>query len=320
MESAPTERSGNGTFRGLRARQSGSKLRALQTLRAIPKRKDTCLPNSLDPGILMHAMKNRLGLIALILGCLGLGVAVILIKTKATEEKKAATETILDLSNKLVYTSGKWEEEKNNATLLYKDLEAQKKALGELTNTFTEVSATLDKTKATLDKTQASLEASEKEVAKRDAKIGELEAQNQALDKQAMDLSSSITNLTVQIASTQKKLAASEGDKAFLEKELKRLMAEKAELERQFNDLTVLRAQVAKLKEELNIARRIEWIRQGLFASSEQKGAQKLMQGLNAPQGAQAKAPKPTYDLNVEVSADGSVKVIPPPTNAPAAK
>src|SRR5207253_5788667 len=115
----------------------------------------------------------------------------------------------------------------------------------------------------------------------------------QALDKQAIDLSASITNLTLQIADTQKRLDASEGDKAFLEKELKRLMAEKAELERQFNDLTVLRAQVSKLKEELSIARRLEWIRQGLFASTEQKGAQKLMQGVTATP--QAKAPRPNY-------------------------
>ena len=67
-------------------------------------------------------------------------------------------------------------------------------------------------------------------------------------------------------------------------------MAEKAELERQFNDLAVLRAQVSKLKEELSVARRLEWIRQGLFASTEQRGAQKLMQGLRrlAGQGSQA--------------------------------
>jgi len=132
------------------------------------------------------------------------------------------------------------------------------------------------------------------------------------LDKKAADLSLSLTNLTVQIAETQRKLAASEGDKAFLEKELKRLMGEKAELERQFNDLVVLRAQVAKLKEELNIARRLEWIRKGLFAVEEQKGAQLLMQRQPV-----AKTTN-VYDLNVEVNADGSVRVIPPLTNGPA--
>jgi chromosome segregation ATPase len=149
-------------------------------------------------------------------------------------------------------------------------------------------------------------------VARKDTRIAELENQNQALDKQALELTNAITSLTTQIGDTQRKLAASEGDKAFLEKELTRLIAEKAELERQFNDLAVLRAQVAKLKQDLNIARRIEWIRMGLFASEEQKGAQKLMQGASAPQ-YQTKSSKPAYDLNVEISADGSVKVVPPP-------
>ena len=96
------------------------------------------------------------------------------------------------------------------------------------------------------------------------------------------------------------------------------MMAEKAELERQFNDLAVLRAQVSKLKQELSIARRLEWIRRGLFASSEQKGAQKLMQGASAPAGPPAVA-RPAYDLNVEVGADGSVKVIPPLNSRPEA-
>jgi hypothetical protein len=70
---------------------------------------------------------------------------------------------------------------------------------------------------------------------------------------------------------------------------------------------------VAKLKEELSIARRIDWIRRGLFAATDEKGAQRLMQPSAS---AQPKAAKPSYDLNVEVSSDGSVKVIPPATNS----
>ncbi|HSU56424.1 MAG TPA: hypothetical protein VLT36_20360, partial [Candidatus Dormibacteraeota bacterium] len=102
------------------------------------------------------------------------------------------------------------------------------------------------------------------------------------------------------------------------EKELQRLIGEKSELERQFNDLTVLRAQVAKLKEELSVARRLDWIRRGLFANNEQKGAQKLMQGLQPATQVAKATPQPNYDLNVEITADGSVKVI-PPTNSPTA-
>jgi chromosome segregation ATPase len=275
--------------------------------------------------MLVPDMKNTIGLVVLAVICLGLGIALVSVKNKAAEEKQASGETILDLSNKLVVASGKLDDQRQVNAVLEKDLESRKTALTELTNKYTDVSANLAQTTAELTKTTASLQASQAEVAKRDTKISELENQNQLLDRQAVDLTTALTNLTSQIADTQKRLSASEGDKAFLEKELKRLIAEKAELERQFNDLTVLRAQVAKLKEELNIARRIEWIRQGIFANSDQKGAQKLMQGNRAPQ-TPAKAAKPAYDLNVEVSADGSVKVIPPlsarpdATNAPPAK
>jgi len=268
-------------------------------------------------------MKNRIGIIVLALLCLGLVIAVITIRNNAVEQKHNDTDAILGFSNKWVETSTKFEDQKQVNAELEKNLDGRKKDLLDLTNNFTTVSSNLSETAANLAKTEASLKTSQEEVAKRDAKIAELETQNQALDKQAVDLSASITNLTLQIADTQKRLAASEGDKAFLQKELTRLMAEKAELERQFNDLTVLRAQVSKLKQELNLARRLEWIRQGLFASSEQKGAQKLMQGLGASP-SQAKVARPLYDLNVEVGADGSVKVIPPPgrsaTNSAPAK
>ncbi len=258
------------------------------------------------------AMKNRIGLVVLVVVAVALAISLIVIRKQTSEQHQKDTASIETFSNDVVKTTAQLESQRQVNAALEKDLDTERKTTGELSNKVTEVSATLAQTSANLAQTEASLKASQQEVAKRDAKISELETQNQALDKRAADLSASITNLNLQIADTEKKLAASEGDKAFLQTELKRLMAEKAELERQFNDLTVLRAQVAKLKEELNIARRIEWIRQGIFASSEQKGAQKLMQGMNVPQVAQAKPPKPAYDLNVEVKADGSVKVLPP--------
>jgi len=263
-------------------------------------------------------MKNRLALIVLVVLCLGLGIGLIV----STRQVSTQQTRVDDYSNQVVVVQGHLSEQRDVNAKFEKDLEAERKAMNELTNNFTRVSANLTEVSANLAKTGDSLKASQQEVVKRDTRISELENQNQALDKHATELSTSITNLTTQIADTEKKLAASEGDKAFLEKELKRMMAEKAELERQFNDLAVLRAQVAKIKEELNIARRIEWIRQGLFASAEQKGAQKLMQSGTAVS-AQAKAQKASYDLNVEVTADGSVKVIPPltqSTNSPPAK
>lgn len=283
-------------------------------------RPDRHLPKPATRCILVRNMKNRIGVIIvlLVLVCVGLGIALIAIKNQASNQERDYVEKNSALSNRLVQADDQLERQKQVTADLYAEREKRTKELDILTNKYVESLATITRVTNSLAKTEAALKTSQEEAAKRDAKIAELEAQNQALDKQAVDLSAAITNLTTQIEETKRKLATSEGEKGFLDKELKRLMAEKAELERQFNDLAVLRAQVSKLKEELSVARRLEWIRQGLFASTDQRGAQKLMQGPAATT-ATVKAPKPTYDLNVEVSADGSIKVIPPLTNRPAA-
>ena len=266
-------------------------------------------------GIVLCTMKNRVGVIVLILVllCVGLGVVLFAMKKKTTEELHDAAVTNSALSNNVVQINDQLDRQKLVNDELSKDRENRIKEFMSLTNKYVESLATIAQVSSNLAQTEAALKTSQEETAKRDTRIAGLEAQNLALDKQAVDLSTAITNLTTQIEETKRKLATSEGEKGFLEKELKRLMVEKSELEKQFNDLTVLRAQVSKLKEELSVARRLEWIRQGLFASTEQRGAQRLMQG------AAARAPKPSYDLNVEVRSDGSVKVIPLSTNLPAA-
>jgi DNA repair exonuclease SbcCD ATPase subunit len=269
----------------------------------------TPLPKPHEQGILLDAMKNRIGVIILVVVCVVLGIGLISIKRQADTQRAKDGDSIQNLSNKWNVAANQLDETKQVNAELRKDLDAEKKNYSDLTNNFSQVSANLAQA-------ETSLRTSEQEVAKRDVKIAELESQNQALDRRAQDLSLDITNLTAKIDETQKKLLASEGDKSLLEKELKRMVAEKAELERQFNDLTVLRAQVAKLREEQMIARRMDWTARGIYAAAEQKGAQRLMTGLVAP--SQARAAKPNYDLNVEVTSDGSVRVIPPLTNSPA--
>lgn len=263
-------------------------------------------------------MKNRVGLIILILISVGLVIGLIWSQKTASDQRTEFTDRIGGLSNQVVNTRADLEKEKQVNAELESDRARQNQALNSLTNLYTDTAENLQKTSATLKSTQ---EEMAKQVAQRDARISELESQNQALDQRAIDLSTSITNLTSQIEETQKKLLASEGDKAALETELKRLMAEKAELERQFNDIKILRAQVAKLKEELNISRRLEWIRKGLFTSDSQKGAEKLMKlsAQSASTNSTTPAKQPAYDLNVEVKSDGTVRVIPATTNAPAA-
>jgi chromosome segregation ATPase len=260
-------------------------------------------------------MKNRTGIIVLALICLGLGIATIYVKKKASEQHSEDQAAIMNLSNQWVKATANWEEQKQVSAMLQEDVKKAALSYAELSNHVDQVSSTLDKTSASLKATETKLASTEAELKEREARIAALETANQALDKQATELSTSITNLTIQITETKRRLAASEGDKAFLEKELKRLVGEKAELEKQFNDLAVLRAQVVKLKEELNVARRAQWIRQGLFASPEEKGAARLMK----PATTTTAAPKQNYDLNVEISREGGAKIV-PATNAPAAK
>lgn len=257
-------------------------------------------------------MNTRIGVVILAVVCIGLGVALFATKKNATGEKAKDTDKIYTLSNNWVKTSSDLEEQRQVNVQLTGDLSNRNESIVVLTNQLAE-------TFTTLAQTAQSLKAAQEEAAKNAARISELESQNQALDKQALDLSNTITNLSLAIEETKRKLATSEGDKAFLQKELTRLMAEKAELERQFNDLVVLRDQVRKLKEELGISKRLEWIRKGLFG--DQKGAEQMMK-LNAASrnssAAQAETKTNHYDLNVEVNQDGTVRVISPLTNRPA--
>lgn len=265
-------------------------------------------------------MKLKVAFIVLAVVAIGLGIGLISMKNQATKQHDDDVATIAVHSNQWVDVTKQLEEQKQKSTSLEKDVASGKDEISKLSNTLTQTSENLSKTEAALKAQQEETAKRDAKIAERDAKIAELENQNTALDKQATDLKGSINNLEAQIADTQKKLDASEGDKAFLTKELNRLMAEKAELEKKFNDLTVLRDQVKKLREELTIARRVDWIRNHLFAAGEEKGAQKLMEN-KTPAFGPITAPKakPTnaYDLNVEINSDGSVKVIPPVTNAP---
>jgi predicted RNase H-like nuclease (RuvC/YqgF family) len=164
---------------------------------------------------------------------------------------------------------------------------------------------------------EASLQSAQQQITNRDERIADLEARNLVLDQRATSLSNAIAELDTQINLTRAKLAASETNNAFLDSELKQQIAEKAALERKFNDLAQVRAQVRKLRDDLLIARRLEWMREGIDPNKPLKGGQLLMQRSTSAKHAAPAAGSQLYNLNVEVGSDGSVHVIPPPTNAP---
>jgi hypothetical protein len=76
----------------------------------------------------------------------------------------------------------------------------------------------------------------------------------------------------------------------------------------------VLKEQVAKLKEELAVSRRLDWIKRGIYGTETMKGGPLLQRGFGP-----SSAGGTNFNLNVEVKRDGSATVT-SPTNAPAPK
>jgi chromosome segregation ATPase len=253
-------------------------------------------------------MKGKSGIVVLVILCIALAVGLLIRHAKAVDEQRKAEASIKQLSDRVVHTQDLLDEQKKVNDSLEKTLEIQTTEVTGLSNKLETVTSTLSKTE---ENAKAAAVQAKDEIAKRDAKIADLEGQNDDLSKKMTDLNSSITSLEAAIDDTKKKLATSEGDRDFLLKELKRLQTEKAELERKFNDLAALRDQVRKLRDELSIARRLEWIRRGLYGS--EKGAERLQKGL-ASAGSQT-----NYDLNVEIKQSGGAKIVSPGTNTPPA-
>src|SRR5687768_8998217 len=239
--------------------------------------------------------------------CLLLGGLLFYRHSQAVKQKRADTQYLMQFSNNLAQASARLAEQQVVNQSLETNLTQRGSEVSQYSNRLADISNTLARVEA---EAKLAAESAQAELARRDTKISSLESERDDLTKRMAELNVSLTTLETQIASTEKKLAASEGDREFLLKELKRLQAEKVELERQFNDLAVLREQVRKLKAELSIARRLDWIRRGLYG--EEKGGSRLQRGF-------AKTPaRPSYDLKVELSETGAVRVIPPVTNAPA--
>ena len=241
-------------------------------------------------------MNSKLVPAVLVLVCLGLGAGWYLNSKKAEETRVSLEGQRAALSNELVATTGKLTEQVRVNANLETNLTQRIEDIHLVSNKWVAVSAELTRTTAEAAK---AAETAKAELERRDRQISELEGEKD-------DLTRKIGNLESQIKVTERRLAASEGDREALKKELKRLIAEKADLEKKFNDLAILRDQVRKLKEELSIARRLEFIRRGLYGF-EKKGAQLLQEGVRPK--ATTTAATNAYPLKVEVGTDGSSKV-----------
>jgi len=247
--------------------------------------------------------------ILLIVCTVGLGVGLLVVHNKRVKLEQAhneTTETLNATKKQLDDARAKIEEQEQVSMKLETNLVVRGQELSSVSNNYIKISAELAKTQKEM---QEQMERARAAIEQKDAQIAQLTSQTNALSRKMDDLTSSIGSLSKQIADTEKKLLASEGDREFLLKELKRLQSEKAELERQFNDLSTLRTQVAKLKEELSVSRRLEWIRMGIYGNQEKKGAERLLAGATP-------ANTNNYNLNVELKQDGGAVIVPRQTNA----
>jgi septal ring factor EnvC (AmiA/AmiB activator) len=268
----------------------------------LSSRRDASLPNGALGSKFSGYMRAVIAILVVI--CLVLGGALLMRHKKALETQQRDETKILQLSNQWVDVSGKLSEQQKVNIALETDLTNRTGEISSLSNKLSDTSANLSKV-------ESDYKVAQEEIAKKDARISQLTSEKDELTSKMGDLNTSIENLEGQIKDTEKKLAASEGDREFLLKELKRLQAEKAELERQFNDMAVLREQVRKLRDELSISRRLDWIRRGLYGITAKGGAERLQNGFPQP------APGPTnYNLDVEIKREGGARIL-PSTNAP---
>jgi len=265
-------------------------------------------------------MKSKIAIVILVLVCLALGVALVSQHRAALRKEAELQDQVSYHSNQVVQESAKLEKQTQTATKLMSDLESRAADLKTLSNNLGKVISDLEKSDAQAKATAEQLRGAQAELARKDEQINKLDGDIALRGKQMDQLTNSIGELEKLIAATEKKLTTARGEKDFLLKELTRLRAEKAELERQFNDVAMLRAQISKLKEEMAINRRLEFIRLNLFGSSAKGGAEALM--THARQAAE-QAGATNYNLDVEIRQDGGAKVVSPagaPASNPGAK
>jgi chromosome segregation ATPase len=271
-------------------------------------------------------MKIKIAIIILAVACLGLGIALFTIKQQSEEQQAKDNDKITNLSDQVVKAQ-KQIDDLGQANLNYSNdlasanqkIELKAQELSMSAQQLAQLSNSLASAAATLTETRDSLTTAQGQITNLNSHIADLEAQNKVLDQRANDLTNTIAQLNVAIENSQNQLAIAETNRVFIEQELQKQLAKKAELEHKFNDLDEVRAQVKKLRDEMFIARRLQWMKND---NSQKKGAELLIQRNVLPTNGPAANRAPNYDLNVEIGSDGTVKVIPPlgATNAPAAR
>jgi chromosome segregation ATPase len=238
--------------------------------------------------------------IILAIACIGLAGMLAFNRTKIQTQLITTQAELNIATNALTETRTKLTDQEKLTGFLQQNLDQRSSELTAASNGLTQANTRLESVQTELKSAQADAES-------KGVRISALEAEKNEMNKKLNELAGQINNLDDQITETKRKLAASEGDRAYLTKELARLQTDKAELVRQFNDLAVLRAQVALLKEEESVNRRIAWAAQGVYAAASRKGAEVLVTRPALPV-------KHDPSLDVELEKEGGARLVPSTT------
>jgi len=240
-----------------------------------------------------------------------------------TEEAKALTAKVESTTTELNQTKTALTKSQTETKAAQAETKAAQAETKRVENTL---SAEKAKAKADAEAAAAryaALDASKKqEIAKRDASIKDLQdtrdqlnAKIAGLNADIAKLNSTIGTLNTRIAFVEGELKIANDDKGFLTKELQRMQGERTEMERKMNDLAFLREQMSTIKSDQAIARRVDWMRRGMF-QDDRKGATLLKDNLQSLAAAKPITTKGSQ-LNVEVHRDGTVTIKAPAPATP---
>lgn len=238
-----------------------------------------------------------------------LAAALIAVHYSKGSQLKATRAAYNNISNQWDDARLKLEESGKLAEVLQGKLASQTTTLDSVSNDLAKAQSELVTANSALATAKAEAANRETRMAELDKRIAQLEAERDDISKKMDDLNASIGTLETRIAETKKKLEMADGDRTYLLAELKRMQAEKSDLVAQFNNLAALRTQIAKLKEEAAIKQRLEWIRTGIYARQDQKGAERLF--ARSPE---TKA-EPNNRLEIELERTGGSRVVVPPSS-----
>jgi septal ring factor EnvC (AmiA/AmiB activator) len=126
-------------------------------------------------------MKSKVAIVILVAVCLALGVGLVTVQRKYTEERKERDDQIALQTKNLENAHKDLEQQKQENLALETNFKSRGEDLKTLSNNLSKVIADLEKSDAQAKATAEQLRSAQADLAKKDQKIGELEGERQIM-------------------------------------------------------------------------------------------------------------------------------------------